>query len=262
MTDVVLLAHGSPDARHARDLNQLVRRVAAYDPALDVRAAYLDHHAPAVGEIGAALREGRTRVGHPSSPHPASASRIRLDGPVAHGEPIVLVPVLLKRAFHARVDIPRARDELEHSAGRPVLATQALGPHPLLAAAIGELLNQRSECRVLVYLAGSSRREAVDELLDTVTDALSPERAYAFATLDEYLPLSAAIRTLGRADGVVGVSAMIAEGVLRDRMITRCAEYGIPFADGALAHTDALARLVLRRVAERVRDADDEASVD
>lgn len=41
---------------------------------------------------------------------------------------------------------------------------------------------------------------------------------------------------------------MIADGVLRDRMVRRSAEHGIPFADGVLAQTDALTELVLRRI--------------
>jgi sirohydrochlorin ferrochelatase len=220
--DVVLLAHGSPDPRHARDVAALRGRVAAAAPHLRVRAAYLDHHGPSVGETA------RDRAGH-------------------DGE-ITLVPVLLTRAFHARVDIPAAATELSEGSGRCVRITDALGPDPLLARALEELLAQRSECQVVVFLAGSSRHEAVDELVAQLRADLMPERRYAFATLDDHLPLTTALRELDVRAGVVGVSAMIAEGVLRDRMVRRCAERGIPFAAGVLADTGSLTRLVLDRV--------------
>ena len=220
--DVVLLAHGSPDPRHARDVAALRGRVAAAAPHLRVRAAYLDHHGPSVGETA------RDLAGH-------------------DGE-ITLVPVLLTRAFHARVDIPAAATELSEGSGRCVRITDALGPDPLLAPALEELLAQRSECQVVVFLAGSSRHDAVDDLIRSLTMSLTPERAYAFATLDDYLPLPAALKGLGRAADTIAVSAMIADGVLRDRMVRRSAEHGIPFADGVLAQTDALTELVLRRI--------------
>jgi len=226
-SDVVLLAHGSPDPRHARDVSSLVCRVAAAAPHLAVRAAYLDHHPPSVAEVGARLAEVGDADGR---------------GPVA------LVPVLLTRAFHVRVDVPAAAQVLAEASGREILTTDALGPDVLLARALEELLRQRSECQVVVYLAGSSRRDAVDELVERLRADLIPERRYAFATLDDHLPLTTALRQLDVRAGVVGVSAMIAEGVLRDRMMRRCAERGIPFAAGVLADTDSLTRLLLDRV--------------
>ena len=222
-SDVVLLAHGSPDPRHARDVEELVCRVAAADAHQQVRAAYLDHHAPSVADLGAELAPG--------------------------SGVITLVPLLLTAAFHVRVDVPAAAAQLTASTGRPVRTTAALGPDPLVAQAISELLDQRSEAQVLIYLAGSSQTEAVDELIASLHASLPPERRFAVATLDEYRPLAAALRDLGGTEGVVGVSAMIADGVLRDRMVARCAAHGIPFADGVLARTDALARLVAGRIA-------------
>ena len=138
-SDVVLLAHGSPDPRHARDVSSLVCRVAAAAPHFAVRAAYLDHHPPSVAEVGASLAEAGDADGR---------------GPVA------LVPVLLTRAFHVRVDVPAAAHALAEASGREILTTDALGPDVLLARALEELLRQRSECQVVVYLAGSSRRAA------------------------------------------------------------------------------------------------------
>ena len=220
--DVVLVAHGSPDSRHARDIDALIRRVAGRAPHLRVTAAYLDHHGPSVADVGTAYSMG---VG-----------------------PIILVPVLLTRAFHTRVDIPDAAEGRGRAPGRAVLPAEALGLHSLVATAVRELLRHRQERQVVVFLAGSSRRAAIEELVEQLRAALGPERSYAFATLDGYLPLAGAVRDLGGPAGVVGVAGMIAQGVLRDRMVSQCAEHGVPFADGVLAQTDALAELTLLRI--------------
>lgn len=46
---------------------------------------------------------------------------------------------------------------------------------------------------------------------------------------------------------ILAVSFMIAGGVLRDRMALRCAALGVAMVPGALAHTGALADLVVAR---------------
>lgn len=48
---------------------------------------------------------------------------------------------------------------------------------------------------------------------------MPPGPRYAYATLDDYLPLDTAVDRLPGGAQVVGVSAMLAEGVLRDRMV-------------------------------------------
>ncbi len=219
----------------------LARRVDAAAPQLRIRAAYLDHHGPTIAETAEELTPGG-------------------------GGAVVVVPVLLSRAFHARVDIPAAARELGELTARRVLVAGPLGPDPALGQAVGELLDGRPETRVLVYLAGSSRTEAIADLVAALHFGLPGGRGYAFATLDEHLPLGDAIdrlrqtrpRTDATVAGIVGVAAMIAEGILRDRMVQRCRDHGIPFADGVLADTDALAALILRRVHEAI-DADDHA---
>jgi hypothetical protein len=48
---------------------------------------------------------------------------------------------------------------------------------------------------------------------------------------------------------------MVAEGVLRDRMAQRCGQAGVTMVPGALARTEAVARLVLER-ADSLEPAD------
>ena len=49
------------------------------------------------------------------------------------------------------------------------------------------------------------------------------------------------------SEQVVAVSFMVAEGILRDRMVERCRALGVDMVPGALARTSALADLVFAR---------------
>ena len=49
------------------------------------------------------------------------------------------------------------------------------------------------------------------------------------------------------SEQVVAVSFMVAEGILRDRMVERCRALGVDMVPGALARTSALADLVIAR---------------
>ena len=49
------------------------------------------------------------------------------------------------------------------------------------------------------------------------------------------------------AERVVAVRFMVAEGILRDRMVERCALLGVEMVPGALAQTSTLADLVIAR---------------
>ena len=53
-------------------------------------------------------------------------------------------------------------------------------------------------------------------------------------------------------DGVLVVTYMVAEGVLRDRMADRAQAVGAQVVPGTLGATDALAALVVRRAREAV----------
>jgi len=51
--DIVLLAHGSPDPRHAAGVEDLAAHVREHSPGRPVHTAYLDHHGPNATEAGA-----------------------------------------------------------------------------------------------------------------------------------------------------------------------------------------------------------------
>jgi sirohydrochlorin ferrochelatase len=102
MASLIALAHGSRDPRSARSVSALVDVVRALRPGLDVRLAFLDLSAPRLADVLAGLR--------------GSA---------------VVVPLLLGRAYHARVDVPAA-----------VREAQARSPH--LRVCIADVLGAGS----------------------------------------------------------------------------------------------------------------------
>jgi sirohydrochlorin ferrochelatase len=222
---VVLLAHGSPDSRHARGVEALAARVRALAPGRAVHTAYLDHHPPS----------------------PADAAAAAGSGPV--------VPVLLTPAYHVRVDVPDAVTVMCSAAPGPFWATAALGPDPLLLAAAAEVLDRAGVSpdpgtAVVLYAAGSSDSAAVATITATLA-AHPPAGAWGpwrVAALDGGQALPAVLADLPKeVRRTVAVSFMVAEGILRDRMVTACADAGIPMVAGTLGDTDAVARLVLLR---------------
>ena len=222
--DIVLLAHGSPDPRHARGVDALARRVRETAPARGVHTAYLDHHPPTPAEV--AHQAGRG----------------------------VVVPVLLTPAYHARVDVPAAVAAMNAVAG-PFTDSPALGPHPLLLDAAAELLERSGATpsrgtAVVLYAAGSSDSAAVASIGETLRAHGAPGEwgPWRVAALDGGSALPEVLEGLrGEADSVLAVSFMVAEGMLRDRMAEHCAAAGVPLVPGALGDTAAAAALVLER---------------
>ncbi|WP_278262778.1 CbiX/SirB N-terminal domain-containing protein [Nocardia sp. AG03] len=111
---LLAVAHGSRDPRSAATMAAVVAEVAAARPDLTVRLAFLDLSAPSVEQVA--------------------------DDLAAQGQrEVIVVPLLLGNAFHARVDLPALLAEVTRRHPRLRL-TQAdvLGPDPLLVAALGD----------------------------------------------------------------------------------------------------------------------------
>lgn len=218
---LVLLAHGSPDPRHRRGVDALAERVRRLAPGRRVAAAYLDHHAPSPSDTAAEVGSG------------------------------VVVPVLLTRAYHARVDIPAAITSM----GEAFSGAAPLGPDQALLHAAGELLVRAGEVpdpqtSVVLYAAGASDSAAVASIVGTVAAHPQPGWApWAVAALDGGLTLPQVLDGQPEERRVVAVAFMVAEGILRDRMAQACRVAGIPLVDGALGDTDATAKLALHRAA-------------
>jgi sirohydrochlorin ferrochelatase len=222
---IVLLAHGSPDPRHAVGVGQLAATVRRLAPRRPVLTAYLDHHPP--------------------SPTDAAA---QVDGDAS------VVPVLLTPAYHARVDVPAALAAMNEVATGRLQAVDPLGPDPLLLEGAVELLVAAGIAAdpatgVVLYAAGSSDSAAAASVVETVRQNPVPGWGpWTVAALDGGATLGDALGAMPPGTRrAVAVSFMVAEGVLRDRMAAACAEAGITMVEGALGQTEALARLVLRR---------------
>jgi sirohydrochlorin ferrochelatase len=104
---LVAVAHGSRDPRSAAAVTALAEEVRRQRPDLDVRVSFLDLSAPRLPDVLAAVAAD----GHRSA---------------------VVVPLLLGRAYHARVDVP---GEVSRAARR----------HPQLAITIADVLGPRGD---------------------------------------------------------------------------------------------------------------------
>ncbi|MEV0769836.1 sirohydrochlorin chelatase [Nocardia salmonicida] len=111
---LIAVAHGSRDPRSAATMAAVVAEVAAARPDTPVRLAFLDLSAPSVDEV--------------------------VDDLAAQGHTdVIVVPLLLGSAFHARVDLPALLADATRRHSRLQL-TQApvLGPDPLLISALAD----------------------------------------------------------------------------------------------------------------------------
>jgi sirohydrochlorin ferrochelatase len=193
---LVLAAHGSPHPAHAPSVLALGAAVAA-----DCPGSYVG-----VGWLGFA--------------EPALADAARLAAAHGHG-PVAVVPLLLTDGFHARVDVPHAL------AGQPWARSHgALGPHPLLAAAVQRRLVQAGAVGsdpVVLAAAGSgeaaARRQCaqVAQLLAELRDA--PVRtAYATGSGGTVADAVAAVRAGAPGRPVFVATYLLGPGALADRV--------------------------------------------
>ncbi|MGW1679566.1 sirohydrochlorin chelatase [Saccharopolyspora sp. NPDC002376] len=235
---LVAVAHGSRDPRSAATIHALLDVVRALRPDLDVRAAFLDLSAPRLGDVLSAVHGD----GHDTA---------------------VVVPLLLGRAFHARVDVPAAVAETQRRYPRlQVHVTDVLGPDPRLESAAWRRLLETGvdpddpELGVLLASAGSSHALA-NQLVADVAERWQAKTAWAgavatFAAAAE--PAVPAAIELLRARGarrIAVASWFLAPGLLPDRITALAREHASgPLIAAPMADDEALADLVLNRYAE------------
>src|SRR3954470_24093582 len=125
---LIALAHGSRDPRSSATIEALVDQVRELRPDLRIEAAFLELSKPAFGKVVDKL----VRAGH---------------------DEIVVVPLLLSEAYHAKVDVPSA--VAEATARHPQLRIQAssiLGLEPAFLEILDERLREalrEARCREL-----------------------------------------------------------------------------------------------------------------
>lgn len=232
---LVAVAHGSRDPRSAGAIHALMDVVRSLRPELDVRTAFLDLSAPRVGDV---------------------LSAVRGDG---HDEAVV-VPLLLGRAFHARVDVPAAVSEAERRYPRfRVRVADVLGPDRLLERAAWRRLSEAGaasddpELGVVLAGAGSSHDPAnqlvrdVAERWDARTSWAGAVAAFAAAADPDVPTAVARLRERGARRFAVG-SWFLAPGLLPDRIIEQAGDNADrPAIAAPMADDEGLAELILRR---------------
>jgi sirohydrochlorin ferrochelatase len=213
--NVVLVAHGSRDPRAAVATRALTRAVRVARPDWDVHASYLDHCLPRPAQVLSRLAPGA-----------------------------VVVPLLLTRAYHGRVDVPA------EVAAFDVAVTDVLGPvSPLLFDALVGRLPTLDLDGVVLAAAGTrdvAARETVADAARALGDRLGLPAAVGYA--------SAAAPTVGEAVASlpgrrVGVAAyFLAPGLLYDVAVTSALDAGAVVVAPPLSDAPALVRLVEARV--------------
>ena len=233
---LVTLAHGSRDPRSAATVQALAAATREMRPDLRIEAAFLELSEPSVEQV--------------------------VDRLVAEGhDEIVVVPLLLNEAFHARVDVPRVvRDAMARHHGLLVRATDILGLEP---AFLG-VLDRRLRDALAVH-----RVRELDALVLAAAGSSDPLANQAVARLARVwgarhrLPVSAAFASSAppatgeavrafRAEGrrhVAVASMFLAPGFLPDRAAELALEAGAVAVSEPLGAAPELARTILARYA-------------
>ncbi|CAM00794.1 sirohydrochlorin ferrochelatase [Saccharopolyspora erythraea NRRL 2338] len=240
---LVAVAHGSRDPRSAATIHALMDVVRAMRPDLDVRTAFLDLSAPRLGDVLGAVHG---------------------DG---HREAVV-VPLLLGRAFHARVDVPAAVADVQQRLPRfRVHTSDVLGPDSRLDEAAWERLAQTGvraddpELGVVLAGAGSSHDPANRLVADVAarwqarTSWAGAVAAFA-AAADPDVPAAVADLRARGARRFAVASWFLAPGLLPDRIIRLAREHtGEPVLAEPMADHPGVAELVLQRYADALAAA-------
>jgi len=221
---LVACAHGTRAPAGRRTMALLRLDVARVRTGLDVVAAHLDVHKPALDDVVHRL---------------ATA-----------GRPMVVVPLLLSSGYHVRVDIGRAA---EKAAGLAVPAA-ALGPEPVLLDVLQQRLAEcgaRPDDAIVMAAAGSSDPRATADV-EQVASWLGEARgvpvtpAYLAAAAPTVPEAVAAARAAHPRRPVTVATYLLAPGLFSARLDAA----GADRVAAPLAPHPALAGLVLRRFDE------------
>jgi sirohydrochlorin cobaltochelatase len=242
---LLIAGHGTRDEAGARELLVLVQRVRALAHGLRAAGGFIELSMPPVASAAADLVS-------------------------AGADDIVVVPLMLLAAGHAKNDIPAliARLRLEHPSVR-FRYGRDLGLHPSLLELIDERLaaavppDARAETAVLLVGRGASDPDAnadtakLARLLWEGRPWPLVEVCYAGIT-DPRVPEGLRrCRRLG-ARRVVAMPYLLFGGLLEERVHAQCAEFAAAHPDvdvrvaGHLGPCDPVARLVLERYREAI----------
>ena len=233
---LIALAHGSKDPRSAATITALTEMVSCMRPDLRVATAFLDHVGPSFDDT--------------------------VDRLVAEGhQEIVVVPLLLSEAYHAKVDVPRAvTDASGRHDGIKIHATDVLG----IEAAFFHVLDKRlrealsknrvRELDALVLAGAGSSDPLANAAISRAARAWGAHHKLpTIAAFASSVPPAAgeAVRQ-HRADGRRHIAVgqlFLAPGVLPDRVSELAYEAGAVAVAEPLGVDVEVARVVLARYA-------------
>jgi sirohydrochlorin ferrochelatase len=233
---LVALAHGSRDKRSAATVQALVAELRATRPDLRIEAAFLELSRPSFSTVVDRL----VRAGY---------------------DEIVVVPLLLTEAYHAKVDVPSAISAAtEKHEDLRIRATSILGLETVFLEVLDRRLRDAlKEARVreldalVLAAAGSSdplANQAVARLarLWGSKHRLPTVAAYASAAPPATGEAVRAFRAEGRRHIAVG-SLFLAPGTLTDRAAELALEAGAVAVSAPLGADTEVARTILARYA-------------
>lgn len=233
---LVALAHGSRDPRSARTITALTDEVRAMRPDLRVESAFLELCKPSFATVVDRL----VRAGH---------------------EEIVVVPLLLTEAYHAKVDVPTAIAEASaRHEGLRIRSTGVLGLEPVFLEVLDRRLRAAlSEARVreldalVLAAAGSSDQLANQAVARLARQWGSHHRLPTVAAFASAAPPATGeavrqFRAEGRRHIAVG-SMFLAPGFLPDRAEELALEAGAVAVSAPLGADPEIARTILARYA-------------
>jgi len=234
---LIAVAHGSRDERSAETIRELTNTAARMDPTVDVVPSFLDLSTPNVRDV-------------------------LLESHVHTQQAMVVAPLLLGNAYHARSDLPTvlAAATTTHP-GMRVTSADILGSDPLLEAVALDRVretgtNLSDETLGIVLTAVGSSHPAANETVHRIAarwqDSLGGTKVCAAFATTAAPGVGDAIATL-RARGarrIVLASWFLAPGLLPDRVaeLARAAE-PTPRVAAPLGADPRVARVLLHRYA-------------
>ncbi|OUZ09681.1 cobalamin biosynthesis protein CbiX [Aeromicrobium sp. PE09-221] len=233
---LVALAHGSRDPRSAATINALTELARCMRPDLRIETAFLDLCEPGFDEV--------------------------VDGLVAEGySEIVVVPLLLTEAYHAKVDVPQAAQAAtDRHSGLSIHVTKVLGIESAFFHVLDRRLreslrkNRVRELDALVLAGAGSSDPLANAMISRAARAWGAHhRLPTIAAFASSVPPAAgeAVRQ-HRADGrrhiAVGM-LFLAPGVLPDRVAELATEAGAVAVAEPLGAEQEIAQVLLARYA-------------
>lgn len=208
MTDVVLLGHGSRDTRAAAAMREFAVSLQDGTTGLRVAIAFLDHNEPTLQSAVVGFGPGR--------------------------DPIVVVPMLLSTAFHAKADVPAAVQAVRTS--RPIITTAPVGSSRALASAVA----QGTTGPLVIAFSGTSDPAARADLEGMALE-IAAERgsAVSIGYVTQAAPTVAEAIAGIDAQGVL--SYTLFPGMFSDRIAASAADAGIPATPPLYRHPALLA---------------------